>query len=832
MEMFDFTKRSRKVLEVYAQSEGRRLGSDSLGPEHVMLALLKDEDSVAARILKILKINFDLLRRNIEVAVRKSGSTIILGNVPINARFSRIIDLAKEEARKLKNGYIGTEHLLMALFMDGTCVGLDALIANGIDYNTVRNEVLKILGVKSQPLYSGKASDKTKTPSLEEFAQDLTQLSRDGRIDPVIGRQNEIERVIRILTRKTKNNPILIGEAGVGKTAIVEGLAQRICEKQVPESLQNMRVMVLDIASVVAGTKYRGEFEDRLKRIMKEIKSSDDVILFIDELHTIIGAGAAEGAIDAANMLKPSLARGELQCIGATTLNEYRMYIEKDSALERRFQHVLVDEPTVEETIDILQGIHSRYEAFHKVKYTGEALERAVFLSDKYIHDRFLPDKAIDIIDEAGSKARYDNCDKPEDIDSLEKEIGLLNERKNDLVKMQEYEQAAAIRDLINEKKTLLTAKINDWQQKINDYEIVVDVDQVALIVSQWTGIPVEKMEESESAKLLRMEEELHERIIGQDEAISSISRAIRRSRTGLKSANRPIGSFIFLGPTGVGKTELAKALAEFMFDDDTALIRLDMSEYMEKHSVSRIIGSPPGYIGYDEGGQLTEKVKRKPYSVILFDEIEKAHPDIFNILLQIFEEGELTDNAGTVVSFRDAVIIMTSNVGNRDFQHRSKMGFLESDDFSLAEREKVLDELRKLFTPEFINRLDEVVYFHKLNRDHIKKIVDLMLDEVNEKLEDRSLELEFSKSVRKYLSDYGFDEKYGARFLRRTIQNEIEDALATEVLKGNFENCRKLFVGLKSKKIYFKTLEMHDDVNEDSGGPEGVEEKEKVDIT
>lgn len=830
--MFDFTKRSRKVLEVYAQSEGRRLGSDSLGPEHVMLALLKDEDSVAARILKILKINFDLLRRNIEVAVRKSGSTIILGNVPINARFSKIIDLAKEEARKLKNGYIGTEHLLMALFMDGTCVGLDALIANGIDYNTVRNEVLKILGVKSQSLYAGKVSDKTKTPSLEEFAQDLTQLSRDGRIDPVIGRQNEIERVIRILTRKTKNNPILIGEAGVGKTAIVEGLAQRICEKQVPESLQNMRVMVLDIASVVAGTKYRGEFEDRLKRIMKEIKSSDDVILFIDELHTIIGAGAAEGAIDAANMLKPSLARGELQCIGATTLNEYRMYIEKDSALERRFQHVLVDEPTVEETVDILQGIHSRYEAFHKVKYTGEALERAVFLSDRYIHDRFLPDKAIDIIDEAGSKARYDNCDKPEDIDSLEKEIGLLNERKNDLVKMQEYEQAAAIRDLINEKKTLLTAKVNDWQQKINDYEIVVDADQVALIVSQWTGIPVERLEESESEKLLRMEEELHERIIGQDEAISSISRAIRRSRTGLKSINRPIGSFIFLGPTGVGKTELAKALAEFMFDDDSALIRLDMSEYMEKHSVSKIIGSPPGYIGYDEGGQLTEKVKRKPYSVILFDEIEKAHPDIFNILLQIFEEGELTDNSGTVVSFRDAVIIMTSNVGNRDYQHRSKMGFLEAGDFSLAEREKVLDELRKVFIPEFINRLDEVVYFHKLNRDHIKKIVDLMLDEVNEKLEDRGLELDFSKSVRKYLSDYGFDEKYGARYLRRTIQNEIEDALATEVLKGKFENCRKLFVGLKSKKIYFKPVELYDDVNDGPDRAESVEEKEKVDIT
>jgi ATP-dependent Clp protease ATP-binding subunit ClpC len=717
MEMFDFTKRSRKVLEVYAQSEGRRLCSDSLGPEHIMLALLKDEDSVAARILKMMKVNFDLLRKNIETAIRKSGSTIILGNVPINARFSKIIDIAKEEARKLKNGYIGTEHLLLAIFMDGGCAGIDGLIANGIDYTNIKNEVLKILGVKSAPAGAPKSGDKTRTPSLEEFAHDMTEMAREGRIDPVIGRHREIERVIRVLTRKTKNNPILIGEAGVGKTAIVEGLAQRIVEKQVPEALQHKRVMALDIASVVAGTKYRGEFEDRLKRIMKEIKSADDVVLFIDELHTIIGAGAAEGAIDAANMLKPALARGELQCVGATTLNEYKMYIEKDSALERRFQHVLVEEPSVEETLDILKGIHSRYEVFHKVKYTPESLEAAVVLSDRYIHERFLPDKAIDIIDEAGSKARFDNCDKPDDILALESEIAQLNEKKNDLVKMQEYEQAAALRDIINVKKGMLAAKVNDWQQKVNDYEIVVDADYIALIVSQWTGIPVEKIEESESQKLLRMEEELHRRVIGQDEAIDCVSRAIRRSRTGLKSLNRPIGSFIFLGPTGVGKTELAKALAEFLFDDEATLIRIDMSEYMEKHSVSKFIGSPPGYICYDEGGQLTEKVKRKPFSVILFDEIEKAHPDIFNVLLQILEEGELTDNTGNAVSFRDTVIIMTSNVGNREYQHRGRLGFMEGADQSHAERDKVLEELRRVFSPELINRLDEIIYFHRLER-------------------------------------------------------------------------------------------------------------------
>ena len=575
--MFDYTKRSKKVLEVYAQSEGRRLNSDSLGPEHIFLALLKDDDSVAARILKNMGVNFELLRKNIEMAVRKSGTTIILGNVPLSARYNRIIEISKDEARKLKNNYIGTEHLLLSIFREGTCAGIDNLIRAGIDYNVVKAEILKILGVQS-PGYSGtKSAEKSKTPTLDEFAQELTKLATDNMLDPVIGRFQEIERVIRILSRKTKNNPVLIGEAGVGKTAIVEGLAQRIINRQVPEPLQNKRVLSLDLASVVAGTKYRGEFEERLKRIMKEIKGADNIIIFIDELHTIIGAGAAEGAIDAANILKPALARGELQCIGATTLNEYRQHIEKDAALERRFQKVLVDEPSVAEATEILLGLKERYEEHHKVKYTENALKQAVIFADRYIHDRFLPDKAIDVIDEAGSKARLENCDRPTDIEALEEEISDLNDKKNDLVKAQEYEQAASLRDYIKEKKVVLSQKVNDWQQKINDYEIVVDNDQIATIVAQWTKIPVEKMEETETQKLVRMEDELHKRIIGQDSAIEVVSRAIRRSRTGLRSANRPIGSFIFLGPTGVGKSELAKTLAEFLFDDENALIRLDM---------------------------------------------------------------------------------------------------------------------------------------------------------------------------------------------------------------------------------------------------------------
>jgi ATP-dependent Clp protease ATP-binding subunit ClpC len=822
--MFEFTKRSKKVLEIMAQNEGKRLNADILEPDHIMISLLKDEESVAARIMKNLGINFEQFIQEIERSVRKDRSAVVLGKLPLSSNCRKIIEFSKEEARKLKNSYIGTEHLLLAIFRDGACSGIDTLVHHGVDYNSIRNEILRVLGVKVTNEKQSRLKA-TKPPALEEFARDLTRMASENLLDPVIGREEEITRVVRILSRKRKNNPILIGEAGVGKTAIIEGLAQRIVRNEIPEPLRDRRVLSLDMAAIVAGTKYRGEFEERLKRVVKEIVEEGNIIIFIDEVHTLIGAGAAEGAIDAANILKPALARGELQCIGATTLNEYKMYVEKDTALVRRFQSILVNEPDVDETIRILTGLKERFESHHKVKFMQESLEKAANLADRYINDRCLPDKAIDIIDEAGAMARLDNFDMPEDIIALEAEIEGLVARKNELVLAQEYEQAAAVRDLIQKRREVLTVKLDNWHEKKNEYEIVVSPDQIAMIVSENTGIPVSSIEESESDKLLRMEEVIHNRIIGQDEAVRAVSRAIRRSRIGLGNPNKPMGVFIFLGPTGVGKTELAKALTEFLFDDERNLIRIDMSEYMEKHSVSRLIGAPPGYIGYEEGGQLTEKIKRRPYSVILLDEIEKSHPDVFNILLQVFEEGELTDGTGSTVSFRDTIIIMTSNIGNREYHKMGKMGFGDAapEAPEAGANERVNDEMKRIFSPEFLNRVDEVVYFHKLTRSHISRIVELMLSAINDKLWDRKIELVFSQGVKKYLIDNGYDERSGARNLRRVIQNRIEDQLAGELLKGRIQESTRLKVVLKGKNVSFKPLGPLTSGDEDDAGREGA---------
>ncbi|MBN2040936.1 MAG: ATP-dependent Clp protease ATP-binding subunit [Spirochaetes bacterium] len=814
--MDNFTKRSKKVLEVFAQFEAKRLNSDSIGPEHIFLGLLKDDDSVAARILKNLGLKFEMIRKKIEQTIGRSGKTIVLGNIPVNIRYNKILELAKNESKKILLNYVGTEHLLLAIFKDATCAGIESLYRIGIDYNAVKNEVVKITCSYSE-INDSKIPQKSKTPTLDEFSRNLTAMAESNLLDPVIGRDKEIDRVIRIVSRKTKNNPVLIGEAGVGKTAIVEGLALRIVHKEIPEPLQNKIVLALDIAAIVAGTKFRGEFEERIKRIIKEIKNEENIIIFIDELHTIIGAGAAEGAIDAANILKPALARGELQCIGATTLGEYKKYIEKDSALERRFQKVLIGEPNVEESIKILQGLKERYEIHHKVKYTDDAIEKAVLYSYRYINDRFLPDKAIDIIDEAGSKVRLENSGKPENILTIENEIKELNEKKNNLVMGQEYEQAAAVRDLINSKKEVLNTKVDDWKQKRNEYQVSVDADDIALILAQSTGIPVERLNESETNKLLRMEEELHKKIIGQDAAISAVSKAIRRSRIGLKGKKGPIGSFIFLGPTGVGKTELAKVLSEFLFDDPDSIVRLDMSEYMERHSVSRLIGAPPGYIGFEGGGLLTEKIKRRPYSVILFDEIEKAHFDVFNILLQILEEGELTDSFGSSVSFRDTIVILTSNIGNRDFSSVGRMGFDNViKDLQSEESSKAIEEVKRLFSPELLNRIHDVIYFHRLEKSHIERIVDIMLNEVNNNLKEREIELKFSGKARKFLVERGYNEKYGARFLRRTITTEVEDTLALSLLKGSIDEKKILNVGVKGESLYFKAVK-----------PEPVKEQE-----
>jgi ATP-dependent Clp protease ATP-binding subunit ClpC len=787
-----FTERARRSI-VLAQEEAQRLGNNYIGTEHILLGIISEGESLAAKVLETLGVNLAKVRQEVEAIVGRGGQTVQQEMV-FTPRAKRVIELAFEEARQLNHNYIGTEHLLLGLIREGEGVAARVLTNLGVDPAKVRVQTTSLLGAEGQPVAP---KGKSKTPTLDAYGRDLTTLARDNKLDPVIGRANEIERVIQILARRTKNNPALIGEPGVGKTAIAEGLAQRVIKGEVPEPLRERRVITLDLAGLVAGTKYRGEFEERMKRVMDEIRAaSGEIILFIDELHTLVGAGAAEGAIDASNIIKPALARGELQCIGATTLNEFRKHIEKDSALERRFQPVMVGEPSIEETIEILRGLRDRYEAHHKVTITDEALAAAAKLSDRYISDRFLPDKAVDLVDEASSRVRLQATLPPPEIREIDNQIRKVKIEKEAVVKSQEFEKAAAIRDR-EEKLRLEKQRLEqEWiERKASaDKTIKVTEEDIAYIVSSWTRIPVAKLAQAETAKLLSMKEQLHERVIGQDEAVEVVTRAIRRSRAGLKNPKRPIGSFIFLGPTGVGKTEVARSLAEYLFDDSESMIRIDMSEYMEKYAVSRLVGAPPGYVGYEEGGQLTEAVRRRPYCVVLLDEIEKAHPDVFNLLLQVLEDGRLTDSQGRVVDFKNSVIIMTSNVGASGMQTTTDIGFRsqkssgEQDQVAYEKmKTKVLDEVKHTFRPEFLNRVDEIVVFHQLNREQIEQIVSLELEKVVREVKAQEMHLEVVEEAKALLARKGWDPQFGARPLRRAIQREVEDELAEELLKGTF---------------------------------------------
>jgi ATP-dependent Clp protease ATP-binding subunit ClpC len=793
-----FTERVRKILHL-ARDEALRFKQSFIGTEHQLLAMIKEGEGVGSMVLINLGVDLNELRKNIEDSINMGPGGKI--DVLLSNEARLCLNYAMEEAKNFGHSYVGTEHLLLGIIRTQGSLGAQILDSVGMDYDTVKNEIIQLL--RPEGVVSGKTRSKPRGSALDLFSRDLTQFAREDKLDPIIGREGEIERIIQILSRRKKNNPVLVGEPGVGKTAIVEGLAQDIVAGNVPDPLKKKRVIALDMASIVAGTKYRGQFEERLKAVINEVKKNQNIIIFIDELHTIVGAGAAEGAIDASNMLKPALARGELQCVGATTLEDYRRYIEKNGALERRFQMIIVNPPTVQETISILQGLRKKYEEHHLIKYTDESLEAAAHLSDRYITDRFLPDKAIDVIDEAGAKVKLSKVVKDSEQLDLESELNAIKLKKKKMVTEQNFEGAAQLRD----KQQKLMEQLENIKENIKLTRPEVPEEDIAFIVSRWTGIPVSKIEEKESKRLLRMEEELTKKIVGQDEAITAIAKAVKRSRAGVKDPRRPIGSFIFLGPTGVGKTELAKRLAEFLFGDINSLITLDMSEYMEKFNVSRLIGAPPGYVGYEEGGQLTEKVKRKPYSVVLFDEIEKAHPDVFNILLQILEDGQLTNSYGRKVDFKNTVIIMTSNIGTADIKKSDGLGFtkVSSDQSYEKMKTKLLEEVKKLFSPEFLNRMDEIIVFKQLSKISMKKIVDILISEVESRLTERNIKFDLDESSKELLVEKGFDPEFGARPIKRTIRRLIEDPLSEEILKGNVKDGKHIRLVRADDKIKFK---------------------------
>ena len=792
MAMFNrFTERARKVI-LLAKEEAKRFNHDYIGTEHILLGLIREGEGVAAAVLASLGLTPDKIRLEVEKLVQPGPATIVSGDIPFTPKAKKAIELAMDEARSLGHNYIGTEHLLLGLIREGEGVASQVLMNFGLNLDSVRMEVMNLLG-SSIPGYgpSPKAKGKGKTPALDAFGRDLNKLAKENKLDPVIGRENEIERVVQILSRRTKNNPVLLGEAGVGKTAIVEGLAQRIITGDITELLKGKRIIILDLALMVAGTKYRGQFEERIKAIMDEIKNSPDVIVFIDELHTLVGAGGAEGAIDASNILKPSLSRGDIQCIGATTLDEYRKYIEKDAALERRFQTIVVEPNSVDETILILKGLRDRYEAHHKVKFSDTALEAAAKLSHRYITDRFLPDKAIDLIDEAGSRVRLSTMTAPPEIKGLEKKIEHLKEEKEEAVRSQDFEKAAKHRDDGKKTKETLDKTRKEWRESQGKKILTVTEEDIAVIVAKWTGIPLFKLEQKESAKFLNMATELNTRVVGQPEAIDAIASAVKRSRAGIKNPRRPIGSFMFMGPTGVGKTLLGRKLAEFMFGNEDAIIQIDMSEYMEKFNVSRLVGAPPGYVGYEEGGQLTEKVRRRPYSVVLLDEIEKAHPDVFNLLLQVFEEGRLTDSFGRKVDFKNTIVIMTSNIGAEMLKKQGSIGFrsVEKEGETYKDmKERLLEAVKKVFKPEFLNRVDDVVVFRSLSKEDLQKIVDIEISEVQDRLKEQGVKLELTPKAKDFLIEKGFNKSFGARPLKRIIQRFLEDPLAEEIISGHFK--------------------------------------------